>query len=305
MIARRLVAGALIAGGLFAVLWSAGRRDERPGAEGSRGFPEHVVPGPDAPVSFRHGGALLAAALIGAGLVTALLWTLADRAGLGAPTVEPKLTIEITGKEWWWQVRYLSEEPSRVFETANEIHVPVGEPVRLKLISDNVIHSFWVPAIAGKTDLIPGQTNLTVLEATKEGVYRGQCAEFCGLQHANMALMLVAVSKDDFAAWWDKQLEPAPAPGAPALAEGLSNFVVKCGACHSVRGTVAGGRLGPNLSHLMGRRTLAAGTLPNTPGHLAGWIADPQGIKRGSKMPRLDLTPAELTTIRTYLQTLK
>jgi cytochrome c oxidase subunit 2 len=192
-----------------------------------------------------------------------------------------------------------------MFDTANEIHIPVDVPVRLKLLSEDVIHSFWVPAIGGKTDMIPGQTNVTWIEATRVGTYRGVCAEFCGLQHARMAFVLVAKSAEDFAAWWDAQLLPAPEPTTDLIQEGLNTFTLRCGACHAVRGTRAGGKLGPDLSHLMSRKTLAAGTLPNVIEHLSDWIADPQSIKPGNPMPEVDLSARELNAIVAYLGTLK
>jgi cytochrome c oxidase subunit 2 len=201
-------------------------------------------------------------------------------------------------------VRYVSDAPSRIFETANEIHIPVGEPVRLKLTSADVIHTFWVPAISGKTDLIPGQTNVTWLQADEPGVYWGQCNEYCGRQHAHMALRLFADPPEEFQAWWDAQLESAEPPETELGRTGQTNFVLRCGACHAVRGTLAGGDRGPDLTHLMSRTTLAAGMLPNTVGHLSGWIANPQFIKPGSEMPNLDLSGPQLDAIRSYLLTL-
>ncbi|HET9572426.1 MAG TPA: cytochrome c oxidase subunit II [Methyloceanibacter sp.] len=232
------------------------------------------------------------------------VWTMVTLAAVGQPAGKPAFTVEVTGHQWWWQVRYLSGRPARIFTTANEIHIPVGEPVEVRLTTADVIHSFWVPALTGKTDLIPGQTNLTWIEADKPGVYRGQCTEFCGEQHAHMGLTVVANKPQDFDAWWDAQLK-APAPAVAESAEqGEAVFVGRCGICHSVRGSSAGGKAGPDLSHLMTRRTIAAGTLPNTPGNLAGWIADPQHIKPGSHMPRTEVTPEQLQQIVAYLQTL-
>ncbi len=201
-------------------------------------------------------------------------------------------------------IRYKSDDPSREFTTANEIHVPVGEPVRFELRSADVIHTFWVPALSGKTDLIPGQTNTTWLEADAPGVYRGQCNEYCGQQHAHMALSLYADPPDQFQSWWDGQLRSAPAPAAPAAASGQRQFQQKCAACHSVRGSLAGGRVGPDLTHLMSRGTIAAGLLPNMVGNLSGWIANPQVLKPGCKMPNLELSGPELQAIRSYLLTL-
>jgi cytochrome c oxidase subunit 2 len=202
-------------------------------------------------------------------------------------------------------VRYDSNEPSRVFTTANEIHIPTGQPVRLDLASTDVIHSFWVPELSGKTDVIPGQRNETWIEADRPGTYRGQCAEYCGLQHAHMALSVVAELPAQFDAWWAAQLQGAPAPQSQTAEAAQTDFVVHCGICHTVRGTSAGGRLGPDLSHLMSRRTIAAGTLPNTPGYLSGWIADPQHVKPGNLMPILDLSGTQLSAIRDYLERLQ
>lgn len=245
----------------------------------------------------------------GTGLSTLVLlgvtiWTVLILRATAAPPREAALTIEVRGHQWWWEVRYLSDEPSRTFTTANEIHIPVGEPVSFKLIGTDVIHSFWVPGLAGKTDMIPGQANTTWFEASRPGIYRGQCTEYCGQQHAHMSFNVVADTPGRFKTWYERQLQsPAESTLGP-LAEGEVTFRERCGACHAVRGTMAGGILGPDLSHLMGRTTIAAGTLPNTPGYLSGWIADPQHVKPGNQMPRLDLTGTELTQVRAYLESL-
>lgn len=240
--------------------------------------------------------------IVAAILLVPAVWT---GAAFSARTeTQPAFSIEVTGHQWWWEVRYSSEEPSRVFTTANEIHIPVGQSVEVKLVSADVIHSFWVPALAGKTDLIPGQTNVMQLEASRAGVFRGQCAEFCGTQHANMAFYVVASEPARFQAWWDKQLQGAPPPKSEEVKLGQTTFIQKCGLCHTVRGTRAGGIVGPDLSHLMQRRSIAAGTLPNNTGHLAAWIADPQDPKPGNFMPRPDISAAELQRILAYLQTL-
>jgi cytochrome c oxidase subunit 2 len=238
-------------------------------------------------------------------LFASAVWTMVTLAAVSHPTEKPAFTIEVTGHQWWWQVRYLSDDSSRTFVTANEIHVPVGKPVAVKLASADVIHSFWVPALTGKTDLIPGQTNATWFEASKPGIYRGQCTEYCGLQHAHMGLLVIASPPDQFEAWWNRQLEPAPAPAAEGIEQGKTTFIGRCGICHSVRGTRAGGIVGPDLSHLMLRRTIAAVTLPNNTGNLAGWISDPQHVKPGSYMPDPEVTPAQLQDILSYLHTLK
>ncbi len=173
------------------------------------------------------------------------------------------------------------------------------------MISGDVIHSFWIPALNGKTDVIPGQRNTTWFTASRTGVYRGQCGEYCGRQHAHMAMEVIAQSPDDFRAWQDHQLESAPPPATPEAEADLNAFIRKCGVCHSVRGTRAGGALGPDLSHFVTRRTVAAGTLPNTIGNLSAWIADPQHVKPGNLMPDPDISGQDLSRIRDFLQTLK
>ena len=183
---------------------------------------------------------------------------------------KPAFTIEVTGHQWWWEIRYLSDQPSHIFETANEIHIPVGKPVKVELVSADVIHSFWVPALAGKMDLIPGQSNETWLEADKPGIYRGQCSEYCGVQHAHMALTVVASGPDQFQSWLNSQLTDEPQPTQQAAVAGETDFIQKCGVCHTVRGTPAHGIVGPNLSHLMQRHTIAAGLSPTIRGT---WLA--------------------------------
>jgi cytochrome c oxidase subunit II len=213
-------------------------------------------------------------------------------------------TIQVVGHQWWWEFHYKTDDPSRNFDTANELHIPVGKPVRLDINTADVIHSFWVPVLTGKMDTIPGQNNQTWIEAQTPGAYRGQCTEYCGLQHANMALFAVAQPQDQFDAWWNHQLQGAGTPEATTAAQGESDFVAHCGICHTVLGTRAGGRVGPDLSHLMTRMTIASGTLPNTIGYLSGWIADPQHLKPGNNMPNLDLSGPQLNRIRAFLETL-
>ncbi|HLG87362.1 MAG TPA: cytochrome c oxidase subunit II [Alphaproteobacteria bacterium] len=233
-----------------------------------------------------------------------LIWTVVVLADVNNPGVKPAVTIEIAGHQWWWSARYLSDDPSRVLTTANEIHIPVGQPIRVKLIGADVIHSFWVPALAGKTDTIPGQTNTTWIEADRPGRYMGQCTEYCGEQHAHMAFIVVAEPKSDFEKWQRAQLLPAKAPDTPEAMRGERSFEFHCGACHTVRGTDAGGTVAPDLTHLMSRETLAAGAVPNTVGNLAGWVANPQAVKPGTLMPTLYLAGSELSDIGAYLKTL-
>ncbi len=255
-----------------------------------------------------RGGSGMVWIYIGLALTTLALagsvtWTMVTMAAIASPAKTPRITIAIRGHQWWWEVRYQNGDPARQFTTANELHIPVGEPVGIELTSADVIHTFWVPALAGKTDLIPGQTNTAWIEADEPGVYRGQCNEYCGQQHAHMALTLFADPPDKFQAWWDAQVAAASPP--EAVADGRTRFTRQCGICHTVRGTLAGGKVGPDLTHLMSRSTIAAGMLPNTIGNLSGWIANPQVIKPGSKMPDLDLSGPDLQAIRSYLLTLK
>lgn len=236
-------------------------------------------------------------------LAAAVIWTVTTLAAVDEPRTAPTLTIEVTGQQWWWRVRYLGADPSQVFETANEIHIPAGQPVRVRLIGGDVIHSFWVPQLAGKTDTIPGQVNVTWLQADVPGRYAGQCTEYCGLQHAHMQFIVVAETPIAFAAWRRAQAQPAATP-AGALAQDAAVFDGQCGKCHTVRGSAADGRLGPDLTHLMTRQTLAAGALPNTPGALSGWISDPQGNKPGALMPGDLVSGPQLAEVRDYLETL-
>ncbi|HEX4861374.1 MAG TPA: cytochrome c oxidase subunit II [Rhizomicrobium sp.] len=238
-------------------------------------------------------------------LLVSVVWTMAVLAQVTRPATEPALSIEVTGHQWWWQVRYLSDDPAQVFDTANEIHIPAGRPVRVRLIGADVIHSFWVPALSGKTDLIPGQTNETWLEAHSPGAYRGQCTEYCGLEHAKMGFLVIADTPSDFEAWRRHQLQSPQPPTSGAEQAGEAQFVAHCGACHAVRGTDAAGMLGPDLSHLMQRRTLAAGILPNDPADLARWMSDPQGVKPGNLMQKPELAANEASDIQSYLKTLR
>ncbi len=223
---------------------------------------------------------------------------------LSAPASPPAFTVEVIGHDWWWEVHY----PESNFTTANEIHIPVGKPVRVTLTSADVIHSFWVPELQRKMDVIPGVSNTTWIEADKAGVYRGQCAEFCGVGHAHMAFEVVAQPQAQFDSWVADQQKTPPIPTGhdPVVLRGEQVFLGSaCVYCHTVKGTNASGKIGPDLTHLMSRDTLAAGTLPNTPGNLLGWIENPQVIKPGNKMPPTSLTGPDLQALLAYLQTLK
>ena len=216
------------------------------------------------------------------------------------------LAIEITGHQWWWEVRYSDVDASNIFSTANEIHIPVGVPVTFRLLSNDVIHSFWVPNLAGKKDLIPGKINTIWLQADRGGVYRGQCAEYCGLQHAKMALWVVAEPQEQFNAWRQNQTQAPVAPTTDSQKRGQQVFLSStCVMCHAINGTPAGSNIGPNLTHVGSRNMIAAATLANTREHLAQWIKDPQSVKPGTKMPQNNLGEGDLQALLDYLQSLK
>lgn len=216
------------------------------------------------------------------------------------------LTIEVRGHQWWWEARYSDPVPSRMFSTANEIHIPVGQPVLLKMTSDDVIHSFWVPNLMGKKDLIPGKDSTLMFQADRPGVYRGQCAEYCGLQHAHMSFIVVAESPEQFSSWREAQIRPAIEPANESEKLGQQVFLSSpCIMCHTIRGTQAGSNIGPDLTHMGSRQTIAAGTLPNARGQLGGWIVDSQSIKPGNRMPPNSLKPDDLQALLDYLQSLK
>lgn len=244
--------------------------------------------------------------LIGVGLVVlAIASFFADRSMAKAAARE-KLSITVTANQWWWDIEYNAADSSKRVRTANELHLPVGVPVRIYLKSNDVIHSFWVPSLAGKQDLIPGRVSDLTITPQRIGIYRGQCAEFCGAQHAKMALVVDVDSYADFLKWWQHQLQPAPAPATP-LAQAGYEFVTgrNCSACHAIAGTSAKATVGPDLTHLASRRSIAAGSLPMSEGNLYGWVADPQSIKPGNRMPTIGLEPNELHSVVAYLETLK
>lgn len=219
---------------------------------------------------------------------------------------KPGLTIEVTGNQWWWHVRYLNDDASRIVVTANELHVPVGVPVTIRGASNDVIHSFWVPSLHGKVDLIPSRITSETFQADHAGRFRGQCAEFCGLQHAHMALWIIAESPEQFQDWMKHQLQPAVTPDHPDTIRGQQVFLTSgCILCHAIQGTPAAAQNGPDLTHFGSRISLAAGTLPNNKGNLAGWIADPQTIKPGNHMATLPIPSPDLQPLANYLESLK
>jgi cytochrome c oxidase subunit 2 len=225
---------------------------------------------------------------------------------LGRDGSPPAVSIEVVGEMWWWRVRYLAPDGQALFETANEIRIPSGLPVEFVLKSDNVIHSFWVPELAGKLDMIPGHVNRLRVQAEEEGVFRGQCAEYCGAQHANMMFEVQALSPAEFQLWMAAQRRPALEPENAQLRTGKQHFMRACAQCHAIRGTGATGTLGPDLTHLGSRRSLASGVLPNNVGTLAGWIAGSQHIKPGNHMPSFNHLPgADLRAIAQYMESLQ
>ena len=238
-------------------------------------------------------------------LAVALVWTMLTLAAVAGPPAHPGLVLDVTGRQWWWEVQYNGSSSTDIFKTANEIHIPVGVPVLVRLHGGDVIHSFWVPQLTGKTDTIPGQVNSSWIEADTPGRYLGQCTEFCGYQHAHMQFEVVAESRAEFDQWEANQRQSAPAPATPEQTRGLELVEYRCGLCHRVRGTNAGAISAPDLTHLMSRRTIAAGTLLNNPGNLVGWIQNPQNIKPGSLMPNQALSSKQLSEALAYLETLK
>jgi cytochrome c oxidase subunit II len=217
-------------------------------------------------------------------------------------TSSTSMTIDVVGHQWFWAARY----PGTTAVTANEIHIPVRTRVDIVGTTDDVIHSFWIPQLNRKIDLIPGRTNRILLDADKPGVYRGQCAEFCGLQHANMAAYVFAEPQATFQAWLRNEAKPARPPATAQEKHGHQVFVAQaCSGCHAIRGTDAAGKIGPDLTHVGSRTTLAGLTIPNTPDYLARWIENPQQFKEGAKMPSLHLNATDVQAVVAYLESLR
>jgi cytochrome c oxidase subunit 2 len=239
-------------------------------------------------------------------LTITLVWTMAALARVAGPPRESPLTIDVTGHQWWWEVDYPADGVTATFAAANEIHIPIGVNVVVRLHGADVIHSFWVPGLSGKTDAIPGQTNLAWLEADQPGTYHGTCAEYCGLEHAKMAFDVIAEPPAIFARWRTAQATNAtmPLPGTDQ-ARGAVVFAAQCGQCHTIRGAVARSRFGPDLTHLMSRRMIASGVLPNDRGARAGWIENAQASKPGALMPDQHLSARQLNDVDAYMETLR
>lgn len=239
-------------------------------------------------------------------LVGTLVYNITTSDAMASLPRDNALRIEITGRQWWWEATYADPVPGNQITVANEIHIPVGEPIQVIGNSADVIHSIWVPNLMGKKDVIPGHVTATWFQADKPGIYRGQCAEFCGRQHAKMALLIFAEPRSQFESWYRSQQQPAASPSDSLSQAGEKIFMAKgCPLCHTVGGTQAQGHLGPSLTHAGSSYTIAAGTLKNTKGNLAGWIVDPQRIKPGAKMPPNDLSGSDLQALLSYMVSLK
>jgi cytochrome c oxidase subunit 2 len=254
------------------------------------------------PAAFRAWVIVVTVSLVGLAFGS---W-ITDRAMANYDDNGEPVRIRLTANQWWWDVQYLGATPSEGIRTANELHLPAGRPAHIELHSNDVIHSFWVPNLAGKQDLIPGRTVDIAFLPRKAGTYRGQCAEFCGSQHAHMALTVTVEPEAQFRAWWARQQALAPAPRTPQQLAGLTYFTTReCATCHNISGTTASAQAGPDLTHVASRPTIAAGTMPMTRGALYAWLADPQGVKPGAKMPYIGLQRTELDALVAYLETLK
>ena len=233
-------------------------------------------------------------------LLGLLVVTLRAQVALEMPQTE--VTVRVVGHMWWWEVHY----PDQGIVTANEIHIPVGEPVRVELVSADVVHSLWVPNLQGKMDLLPDKTNITWLAAERPGIFRGQCAEYCGVQHALMALVVVASPREEFDQWIAARQQPEPVEETDLVRRGREVFFEStCHNCHSIAGSEAVGVRGPDLTHLASRQTIGAGLLPNNRGNLSGWISNPQALKPGNLMPRTHIDSEDFHALIAYLESLK
>lgn len=234
-------------------------------------------------------------------LTALLVHSLSSPSRLFASMTQAEFVVEVVGEQWWWRVEYLDGSGARDFATANEIRVPVGARVEVRLKSADVLHSFWVPPLAGKLDMIPGRTNRLVLVADREGSWRGQCAEYCGTAHAQMALHFIAQPPSEFERWRDGQRADAR-PAGDAGAPGRTIFEANCAVCHVVRGTDAAGTRGPDLTHVASRVSIGAGLLPNDAASIERWIVSNQHVKPGNLMPEFrELTQEQLRALTAYL----
>jgi cytochrome c oxidase subunit II len=276
----------------------------------SRNRTPQQEPAPLVPDSVGRRGATISVA-VGVAITVVTLFVILGfsvangKAITSAKTKQP-VTIQVTGNRWWWDVTYPNSQADLTVTTANEIHVPVGQPVVILTSSRDVVHSFWAPNIQGKRDLLPGYQNAFWIQVDQPGRYWGQCSEYCGLQHAHMAFEVVAEPADQFSQWLAQQQKPAVQPDDEITTRGQQVFLThSCVLCHTIRGTDAGSRVGPDLTHVGARNRIAAGTLQNTSGALAGWISDPQNIKPGTQMPPNPLGADDLQSLVAYLKSLQ
>ena len=259
-------------------------------------------------VPVRAGDATAFVGVLGVGLPFIVLVAvygvgLRDLNALVRPPAEPELSIEVIGHRWWWEVRYPDVAGA---VTANEIHIPVDRSVRVRLTTADVQHSFWVPQLMPKTDLIAGKVNQTWLHAERAGTFRGLCAEYCGLQHATMSLMVVAQPEGEFTTWLRDLANPPSGELTEQQLRGRAAFeAAACGACHTARGTTATGTIGPDLTTIGARWSIGAGAAPNDEGHLGGWVVNPQNLKPGNQMPPQPVPASDLPDLLSYLQTLR
>ena len=293
------VCAAVFVAVILALAWALWRAP-RAGAE--------ALPQIPSPAVEKRRGRIVAAVV---GLAGVLLFgllvasVLTDRALAQLPRNDA-LNVKVTAHQWWWEVTYDDPQPDRVFSTANEIYVPVGRTVIATLNSDDVIHSFWVPSLHGKKDLIPGRTATIEFRADKPGEYRGECAEFCGLQHAFMMFRVVAVAPAAYEAWADAQRKPAAEPADAPAQRGRELFLSgSCMLCHAIQGTTANAHKAPDLTHVASRPRLGAERFPNTADELARWITDPQRMKPGVHMPAHPLPDDDVKALVAYLRTLR
>ena len=288
------------------VLATAGWAMRRAARRATDTAPRAVIPpGADRGRLRWIGVAIFATVAVLSGFVAASYAT--DRRLIALETA-PGVEIKVIGHQWWWEIRYMDPVPSRGFTTANEMHLPRGEPARITLSSADVIHSFWVPNITGKRDIFPGKEQSISIRADAAGEWIGRCAEFCGLQHAHMDLAVVVEDRAAFDAWRAAQAASAIPPESEEEKRGEQVFSENnCVICHVVRGSPATGisTTAPDLTHLKSRRMLAAGTVPNSKGFLGGWVADPQALKPGVQMPPNPLPPEQFQALLAYLETLQ
>jgi cytochrome c oxidase subunit II len=265
-------------------------------------------PGDESPQAMRRLTAVVAGAVVLTAVVLVALSgaSAAVGRGLGAPLAAGAVTVDVIGHQWWWDFQYHYPTAADLISSPNELHVPVGVPIELKVQSRDVIHSFWVPALHGKRDLIPGQITALLLQADTAGVFRGQCAEFCGHQHATMSFRVVAEPRERFEQWVQSQRRAAAEPTTDRQHRGRDVFLQSpCATCHAITGTDAGSHVGPDLTHVGSRLTIAAGTFPNMAAHMRRWIANPSGPRPGVRMPPASVQPDDLAAVTDYLRSLR